>query len=287
MLCVGLTTLDVVHRVGSPPEANSKVTATRQDVAAGGPAANAAVVATALGRPATLVTALGSSPVAAAARADLQSWGVHVVDAAPEHDLAVSSITVSAATGDRAVTSAEAGTTDPAWPADAHIGPPAVVLIDGHYPRLAVTAARQARGSGALVVLDAGRWRQTFAELLPLADVAAASADFTLADGTSGPQALVQAGARMAVVTDGPAPVRFATAEDAGEVPVPVVPTRDTLGAGDAFHGALAASLAARDDNSLEHRAMAGIQEAVEVAAHRVQHVGPRSFLHHLPRVRG
>lgn len=285
VLCVGLATLDVVHRIDAPPEPNRKVTATRQDVAAGGPATNAAVVAAALGAPVGLLTALGPSPIAAAARSDLESWGVHVLDVAPEHDLAVSAITVDANTGDRAVSSPDAAGADPAWPGDDHAGSPAVVLIDGHYPRLAVAAARHGRSCGALVVLDAGRWRPVFADLLPLADVVAASADFTLPDGRRGPHALVQAGARAAVVTDGAGPVRFSSAEGTSQVPVPVVPVRDTLGAGDAFHGALAASLAATGAVPTGPGLADALADAVTVAAHRVQHTGPRSFLAGLPRV--
>ncbi len=45
----GLTTLDVVHRAAAPPGRDRKITASRQDVAAGGPAANAAVTVAALG----------------------------------------------------------------------------------------------------------------------------------------------------------------------------------------------------------------------------------------------
>lgn len=285
VLCVGLTTLDVVHRAPAPPTRNTKVTATRQDVAAGGPAANAAVVATALGSAATLLTALGHSAIAAAARADLDTWGVGVVDADPGHQVAVSAIVVDD-DGGRSVTSLDAGHTDPQWP-----GPPdrrpAVVLIDGHFPSLARAAARYARECGALVILDAGRWREVFVELLPMADIAAASADFVLPDGGRGPRDLVRAGARVGVVTHGAQPLRFATAETSGQVPVPQVPVRDTLGAGDAFHGALAASLARQPPapaGSVPATAdlTAVLGEAVAVAAHRVQHIGPRDFLHGL-----
>src|SRR5699024_9993846 len=163
LLSVDLTTLDVVHRAAAPPPVNTKITAERQDVAAGGPAATAAVVAQALGVPATLVTAVGHSPVAAAARADLQARGVRVLDTAPEHDLAVSAIVVSQESGQRTVTSLDSGGSDPVWPDQAGLGSPAVVLIDGHYPHLALAAAEYAREHGALVVLDAGRWREVFA----------------------------------------------------------------------------------------------------------------------------
>lgn len=283
LLSVGLTTLDVVHRAAAPPPVNTKITAERQDVAAGGPAANAAVVAQSLGVPATLVTAVGHSPVAAAARADLRARGVRVLDTAPEHDLAVSAIVVSQESGQRTVTSLDSGGSDPVWPDQAGLGSPAVVLIDGHYPHLALAAAEYAREHGALVVLDAGRWREVFAELFPLADIAAASADFTLPGGDRGPAALVRAGARMGVVTHGAAAVQFATAREHGQVPVPAVPVRDTLGAGDTFHGALAASLALR--GRVDGASVAAVQDAVRVAAHRVGWIGPRSFLADLPPV--
>jgi len=81
---VGLATLDIVHRVGRRPEVNEKVTALRQDVAAGGPAAGAAVVFAALGGRARLVTALGTDPIARMIRAELTSRGVEVVDVTPD-----------------------------------------------------------------------------------------------------------------------------------------------------------------------------------------------------------
>ena len=46
---VGLTVLDVVHRVTALPGRNEKITALSQFLAAGGPAANAAVIFAALG----------------------------------------------------------------------------------------------------------------------------------------------------------------------------------------------------------------------------------------------
>ena len=287
---VGLTTLDVVHRAAAPPARNVKITATRQDVAAGGPAANAAVVARALGVRTHLITAMGGTAVAAAARADLEERGVQVRDVAPGHELAVSAILVDEGTGARSVTSTDGGTADPP-PADFGALPdPAVVLIDGHYPQLAVSAAQAARERGALVVLDAGRWRPVFAELIGLADLMAASADFTLPDGACGPGALVAAGAGAGVVTAGAGPVRYVTGVDEGQVAVPAVPVADTLAAGDAFHGGLVADLA-------RQRRRAGapgeplpadvlrdaLQYAVAVASHRVQHVGPRSYLDTLP----
>ncbi len=77
---VGLATLDVIHRVSSPPASNQKITSNAQFVAAGGPAANAAVTFAALGGTAVLVTALGDDPVAALIKAELAECDVRVID---------------------------------------------------------------------------------------------------------------------------------------------------------------------------------------------------------------
>ncbi|EOD59794.1 PfkB family carbohydrate kinase, partial [Amycolatopsis vancoresmycina] len=72
MLLAGLCTVDVVQRVAELPAPGEKVQSLQVDVAAGGPAANAAVTAAALGAEATLLTVLGAHPLAALARADLE-----------------------------------------------------------------------------------------------------------------------------------------------------------------------------------------------------------------------
>ncbi|MEL7975329.1 PfkB family carbohydrate kinase [Isoptericola sp. F-RaC21] len=297
---VGLTTLDVVHRASARPGPNEKITATRQDVAAGGPAANAAVTAAACGARAVLVSALGAGPVAQAARADLDDAEVQVHDVAGPDEgfpLAVSAVLVDEATGERSVVSADAALAVAPAPSPGALDAlprPDVVLLDGHHPAIARAVLDFVEGlrPRPQVVLDGGRWRPVFAELLPAADVAALSADFTVpadvapgaADAAHGALLL---GARSVVVTHGGDPVTWALARrrddgavEAGErgtVPVPPVDVRDSLGAGDAFHGALAVALARG----------AGLQDAcataVSVAGARVGKVGPRAWLAHLP----
>ncbi|WP_402462344.1 PfkB family carbohydrate kinase [Isoptericola aurantiacus] len=275
---VGLTTLDVVHRAAGRPGRDEKVTASRQDVAAGGPAANAAVTAAALGARAVLVTALGGSPVAQAARADLEACGVEVHDVVAGEDfpLAVSAVLVDDASGERSVVSADAALADaPAPTALGALPAPDVVLFDGHHPAIARAAVGHLPDlpGRPQVLLDAGRWRPLFAELLPVADVAAVSARFTVPgydDVTTGAHTR---GARGVVVTHGGGPVEWSGPDGVGTVDVPAVEARDTLGAGDAFHGALAVALA--DGAALPAACAAGI----EVAAMRVAHVGPREWL--------
>src|SRR3954470_4888131 len=142
---VGLATLDVIHRIAKPPAVNEKVTSTAQFVAAGGPAANAAVTFAGLGGDAVLVTALGDDPVAELIRADLAAYGVTVVDAAAGTTRAVpvSAVSVVESTGDRSVVSLDAVNSDAPAPADLGdlVSGADVILVDGHHPLIARAAA--------------------------------------------------------------------------------------------------------------------------------------------------
>jgi sugar/nucleoside kinase (ribokinase family) len=75
-------------------------------------------------------------------------------------------------------------------------------------------------------------------------------------------------------MTAGAAPVRWRTQEATGAVEVPSVAVRDTLGAGDVLHGAVAFSRA-RGVTDPER----SLRFGVAVASLRVQHIGPRAWL--------
>lgn len=270
MLLAGLCTVDVVQRVADFPAPGEKVQSLAVDVAAGGPATNAAVTVAALGAEATLVTVLGAHPLAALARADLATCGVRVVDLVPALAAApaVSAVAVRDHDGERTVVSRNA-----AEQADFPVPEPdldgvGAVLVDGHHPALALKTARAAKARGVPVVLDAGSWKPVLDELLPLVDVAACSAHFRV----PGP-GLTERGVPVVITTAGPDPVRWSIREDSGEVAVPAVAARDTLGAGDVWHGALAFAVA-----GLGNDVAGWVRHANEVAAERVRHVGPRSW---------
>ncbi|WP_372667340.1 PfkB family carbohydrate kinase [Amycolatopsis kentuckyensis] len=265
VLLAGLCTVDVVQRVGELPAPGEKVQSLRVDVAAGGPATNAAVTAAALGAEATLLTVLGAHPLAALARADLEACGVRLIDLAPSLDEPppVSAVAVRDRDGERTVVSRNAG--ERHFHVKAALPEADVVLLDGHYPELALAVAR---GAQAPVVLDAGSWKPVLDELLPLVDVAACSAHFTAPE-----PGLHARGVPTVITTAGPGPVRWSTADGgSGEVPVADVEARDTLGAGDVWHGAFAVAVA-REPTVTDR-----IRFANEVAAERVRHVGPRSW---------
>ncbi len=282
---VGLATLDIVHRVVHHAGPDQKVTAIGQEIAAGGPAANAAVTFAALGGRALLVTALGAAPLAHVIADELRSRDVDVVDVSPDdpEPPAVSAIAVDDATGARSVTSVDAAGREVPGPAPSEwsriLAGAAVVLLDGHHPLLAVPAALAAVRAGVPVVLDAGRWKPVLRELIPLADDVICSAEFRWpgsSDAASSAAGILGASGtpRSVAVTNGAAPVRWWHGQASGDVTVPQVHAVDTLGAGDAFHGAYAFL---RTDPQLAFtQRLAG---AAGVAALRVSVKGPREWL--------
>lgn len=275
-LFVGLATLDVIHRVAALPGPNQKITALTTDVAAGGPAAVAAITFAALGGSALLVTALGPGAAADAVRADLAGAGVEAVDVAPPgFVLPPASVLVVEGTGERSVVGGGAGRIPVTPPADADVVAWAegseVLLIDGHHPEVAVTFARAAAASGRPVVADLGSAKPVYDRVLPWITDAICSADYRTADG-SAPAEMLGRGPLLVAVSHGPDPLEWWTLVDRGSIEVPPVAAVDTLGAGDVLHGAYAFALAAGQERP------DALRTAVRVAGIRVAHIGPREW---------
>ena len=281
---LGLATLDIVHSVDALPGLNKKITARGQEVAAGGPATNAAITFAAMGGDAVVVTALGQGAVARIIRAEIESRGVRVIDVAADHagEAAVSSITVLAATGERTVVSTDgtAFTVETVPDLSALLKDADVALVDGHHPALAEAGARAARAAEVPLVLDGGRWREVMSTLLPLTDDVICSADFRYpgtVDVESSAAAITARGVSTTVVTRGPDPVLWWRGDRAGSVAPPVVPVVDTTGAGDAFHGAYC-YLLANSNLDVDDR----IAMAARIASIKCCYAGTRTWLAHL-----
>lgn len=273
VVCVGLTTLDVVQVADRVPGPDEKAVAHDGWLTFGGPAANAAATCAALGVDVRLVTALGTGPEADLVRAGLAAAGVEVVDLAPQVDglLPVSSVLVTGM--GRAVVSRNAGAAPDLSAAAADVpaaGAGDVVLVDGHHLGAATVLA--ARSASATVLADGGSWKPGLARLLAHVDVAVLSADFRLPDrahdGSAADllSAVAALGPTVVAQTHGAGAVRVLTADGAvHEVRPPQVPVSDTLGAGDVLHGAAAAALARGADP------LAAVEAGVEVASRSVQ----------------
>ncbi|QUC59587.1 sugar kinase [Streptomyces sp. A2-16] len=288
-LFVGLCTLDVIQLVDRVPGSNEKLTAREQVVAAGGPAANAAVAFSHLGGTARLLTGIGSHPLGVAVAADLDRLGVRVSDlaAGSVEPPAVSSVLVTASSGDRAVasTNASGGRLSPPDGLDALVAACDIVEFDGHHMELAVAAARAARAVGRRTVLDAGSWKPGTERLLPSIDVAVCSQDFR-PPGTDDPadnptdtlRFLREHGVLWSAVSRGGRPLLWAGPDDRGTVDVPAVRVADTLGAGDVLHGALTHHLAAQGQLT-SHGFAEALRGAAEVASRACTSFGTRAWM--------
>jgi sulfofructose kinase len=267
---VGLCTVDLVQRVRALPAPGEKVQSLSVEVAAGGPATNAAVAIAALGGRARLTTVLGTHPLAHLAADDLRRHGVELSDALPTRTdpPAVSAVSVRTTDGERTVVSHNALGVE--TPPLADLEDADALLLDGHHPTLALTAAREARSRGIPVVLDAGSWKPVLADLLPYVDICACSAAFRSPTPLKTP---------VVIRTNGPNPVTWSAAEEQGEVPTQTVITRDTTGAGDVWHGALALAVANRAEVPGPQELPAMIEYANRAAAVRIQHEGARAWV--------
>lgn len=254
---VGITTLDVVQYEAEPLRPGHKTASGRSWLGTGGPAANAAICCAHLTGAATLISAVGAGPAADLVRSELATRHVNLIDcAAPDFTLPVAAIVVTL-DGERtvispgAVTSRVSATSEAA----AAMAGADVLLVDGHHPGLgeAARAVMPARGTlgRPLVVADAGSVKPVVEDwLTDWIDVLAGSRDYaTGLDATPG-QACRHAldrGAGGAVITCGADPLHWADARGRqGTHRPPAVRARDTLGAGDVFHGALVAALGHR-----------------------------------------
>lgn len=284
-LFVGLCTLDVIQLVDQVPGPNQKLTAREQVVAAGGPAANAAVTFSHLGGTARLLTGIGSHPLGVAVAADLARLGVRVSDLAADsvEPPAVSSVLVTASSGDRAVASTNATGFRLAPPADldALVAACDIVEFDGHHMDLATATARAARSAGRRTLLDGGSWKAGTEELLPSIDVAVCSDDFR-PPGTATPadvlRFLREHGVPWAAVSRGGRPVEWAGPEGGGTVDVPAVPVADTLGAGDVLHGALTHRLGVQA-HLTPHGFARALRDAAAVASRACASFGTRAWM--------
>lgn len=249
VVCAGLVTLDVIQTVDRLPRSNVKQRALGLSVDFGGPAANAAGVAAALGSRVSLLTGIGGGPIAEAVRAYLQRAQVAAHDLAPsgvDQVFGVSTVLVEEESGHRAVVSTNAVDVRLALgDVDRHIRSADVVLVDGHRMELCLAAARAARRLGRPVVFDGGSWKAGTEELLRHVDVAVVSEDFVPPTGSvsetlrsTGVYAFGQSlGGRSWVLEV--AGARHVI--DVIAVPPPEIV--DTVGAGDVLHGALAHAL--------------------------------------------
>jgi len=235
VVCIGLATLDTITAVPGHPEPDGRVVATAHAVAGGGPAATAAVALARLGVPVFFVGAVGDDRAGDEIRAGLEAEGVDVSELAtvagapsPQSSVLVGDGTRSIVTYPGAAPPFEPTARarrlcrDAAW---THVD-------DAGYAAAPHDARLSVDGGNPIDGLDLTRvalYAPTEAELR---------------ERFGSPQAALDAGAGLVVVTRGAAgSAAYTPGGQVVEAPGYTVEAVSTLGAGDVFHGALLAQL--------------------------------------------
>ncbi len=280
VVCCGLTTLDVVQVVDRLPGPDEKLIVAAFFDDAGGPAANAAATASALGAAATLVTSLGPEPIGRLALELLETAGVDVVDLGGA-GAAVSTVLVNRHTGQRAVVSTKVQYTSPDFRLKGdELDGADVLLVDGHHMDVALALAQAASKAGVPVVLDGGSWKPRTEDLIEYVDYAAISSAFSVPSGDDPLRALATMGCRYVAQTQGPDSILVLDDGSRREVAVKAITPHqvvDTLGAGDVLHGALA-TLVAHHGSSLPFAEL--MRRAAAIATESCRHRGARGWAH-------
>jgi len=248
VLVIGVAVVDFVFAVDMLPDRPAKYRAKGAEIVGGGCAANAAVAIARLGGKARLAARLGDDAMGDLIVAGLLAEGVDcsLVQRTSGARSSFSSVYLDAA-GERQIMNfrGEGLTEATGWIADASRAD--AVLADTRWTAGAVTALELARTWGVAGVVDAEAPMDT--DLLDRASHVAFSRDGLSAFAGQGDLAasLQQAGERLpgwVCVTDGAAGVYHLSEESVAQVPAPKVEVRDTLAAGDIWHGAFTLALA-------------------------------------------
>ena len=264
VIVVGSVNADYTVRIGHLPLPGETVTGGRLEILPGGKGGNQAHAAARLGARVTLVAAVGDDATGEQARADLVADGIDtsglisepgpsgvaviLVDAAGENMIAVApganerltAGRVSELLADRVA----AGT---------------VILASLEVPLAAVSAAAAAAAAadGAVLVVNPAPGQALPPDLVDGVILTPNEGELRRLppagdDGTAEPDedaavaCLLGAGARAVIVTRGSrGATLFRSGREPASFPAPRVEVVDTVGAGDAFNGALATALAA------------------------------------------
>lgn len=243
-ICGGLTTFDLAYISDELPARGRKGTARGSYTDVGGPVANAAVTAAILGSRADVHSVFGPGMFADRVRAILSEYSVGVFDHGGGIALPVASVWVDA-TGERTILSTDNKRSEVQGDLGLlSMAGVTAVLLDGHYPQLQVAVAEAAAAAGVPIVLDCGRWRPVFSELLPVAADVIMTATFRpphldgLADADAISEIKHHYGVAFCAVSRGPNAILATEGTGIVEIPVPKVAVVDTTGAGDVLHGA-------------------------------------------------
>lgn len=254
ILCAGIAVQDIVMRVENFPEPGRKVLASDFIITGGGCAANAAVAIARLGGRAAFAGPLGGNDDAVSnhildnlARENVDCSGVTRV----QSGTASVSLILLDASGEKTIATRGGGQLGNAVPADTArlLADADAVLIDNRMPAFVTAVCKAARLRKIPVVIDLDLATRQDDPLLKLgshvvASVEALSATTALKEPEAALRKLAEHASCFLAVTDGPNGVYWLEDSALKHMPAFPVNVADSLGAGDAFHGAFTLALA-------------------------------------------
>jgi len=287
-LFVGLNTVDLQFFVEGYPEANSKTKAHRNEIAAGGPATNAAIICAQLGAETTLLSPVGKHSLSRFLFDDITRHGVKVLDPIEniESKPVFASIITDEINGDRTVFSYHPESNYEEVIKELQIADLekySIALFDGFYPDLAIPLAKHFQKQGITTVFDGGSWKPGIDELLCYIDIAICSDDFTPPESSSKQdlfRVLKEKGCKHIAITRGENSILCTDKNQVVEIPVSPVEVTDTLGAGDFFHGAFCYYYAKSGNFQ------ASLSNASKVAGNSCRFHGTRTWLEEIREVK-
>ncbi|MEM7614016.1 MAG: PfkB family carbohydrate kinase [Pseudomonadota bacterium] len=256
VLVCGSAVVDMVFDVEAFPTRPEKYAARGARIVGGGCAGNAAVAIARLGGQARLIARCGQDLMGDLTLEGLAQEGVDLtlVQRAEGGQSAYSSILVDPR-GERQIMAFRGAGLDLPPPTD--LGQPAAVLADTRWPEAAEVALTFARSRGIPGVLDGeAPVPQTLVEMATHAVFSAQGLrDFTGIEDLAAALAEVARLTGWVAVTDGAAGVRSIDRNGLpGHVAAPQIEVKDTLGAGDIWHGAFTLALAEGADETQAQR---------------------------------
>ncbi|WP_410647352.1 ribokinase [Amycolatopsis sp. cmx-4-54] len=270
VLVIGSANADLVVPVDRRPGGGETVLGGDTVLSPGGKGANTAVAAARLGADVALLGAVGDDPYGELLKRSLAESGVNTDSLrTSERPTGIAYITVTP-DGENSIL-VSPGANSALRPEDVDLDGAEVVVLSLEIPLETVEhAVAKAVESGVKTLLNLSPAAELSAKTLKGLDVLLVNeheAAFLLGGEADFPK-LLELGPKAAVVTLGAKGAAVVTAEGVTEVPSPKVEAVDTTGAGDAFAGALATSLAKGDGLADAAR------KAVKVAAITVTRQG-------------
>lgn len=272
VLCVGHASYDLIFSVNQHPGADEKIVAESLLSCGGGPAANAAVCIAKLGLTSAFAGYLGHDIYGDKHYQELNDYGVNtklIIRGASPTPL---STIIVKPDGKRCLINYKGDTQALASNALNFSNVSAkVVLFDGHEPYISLPLAEKARQSKIPTVLDAGSVHEGTLALMNHVDYLICSEKFASQYAGNEHQALSQLAklAPVVIITLGERGLIWQRGNEQGTLPAYPITAIDTTGAGDAFHGAFAAALAAGMDwqTQLQYASAAGALCCMQMGA--------------------